>query len=211
MWLGHDGPKVAKERGHLMGRFVTRQAAIGKILAATAVGALALTLVSACGKDQAKAPVFVGGNQQAAPAASPTAPPVPFEFAVTPADKKKDVPVSTEIGIKVTGGKVTTVGLTDKAGKAVSGALREDGSAWVPAKPLKTNTTYDGDSRRHQRGRPGQDHEDLVHHDGQVGQRDRHRALPVRRQDVRRRDAGGGRVQPGHRRRTGPPYRSGCS
>jgi lipoprotein-anchoring transpeptidase ErfK/SrfK len=64
-------------------------------------------------------------------------------LSVTPATGKKDVPVSAEIGFKVSGGKVTTVALKDSAGKAVSGELRDDGSAWVPSKPLKTNKKYE--------------------------------------------------------------------
>ncbi|GIE52540.1 hypothetical protein Ani05nite_60740 [Amorphoplanes nipponensis] len=64
-------------------------------------------------------------------------------LTVTPATGKKDVPVSAEIGFKVSGGKVTSVALKDAAGKAVAGALREDGSSWVPSKPLKTNKKYE--------------------------------------------------------------------
>ncbi|AGZ39639.1 hypothetical protein AFR_06750 [Actinoplanes friuliensis DSM 7358] len=64
-------------------------------------------------------------------------------LTVTPATGKKNVPVSTEIGFKVSGGKVTTVALKDAGGKAVSGELREDGSAWVPSKTLKTSKKYD--------------------------------------------------------------------
>jgi lipoprotein-anchoring transpeptidase ErfK/SrfK len=62
---------------------------------------------------------------------------------VTPATGKKGVPISAEIGFTVSGGKVTTVALKDASGKAVAGALREDGSAWVPSKPLKTSKRYD--------------------------------------------------------------------
>jgi lipoprotein-anchoring transpeptidase ErfK/SrfK len=64
-------------------------------------------------------------------------------LSVTPATGKKDVPVSAEIGFKVSGGKVTTVALKDASGKSVAGALREDGSAWVPSKTLKTSKRYD--------------------------------------------------------------------
>jgi lipoprotein-anchoring transpeptidase ErfK/SrfK len=63
-------------------------------------------------------------------------------LSVTPATGKKGVPVSAEIGFKISGGKVTTVALKDSSGKSVSGALREDGSSWVPNKPLKTNKKY---------------------------------------------------------------------
>jgi lipoprotein-anchoring transpeptidase ErfK/SrfK len=66
----------------------------------------------------------------------------PISLAITPAAGKKDVPVSAEIGLKVSGAKVTTVTVKDSAGKAVSGALREDGSSWVPAKALKTSKKY---------------------------------------------------------------------
>jgi lipoprotein-anchoring transpeptidase ErfK/SrfK len=126
-----------------MGRFVTRQAATRRILAALAVGALGLSLAACGGDGKSKAPAFVNGNAQAAaPTASPTAPPVPFEFAVTPADKKKDLPVSTEIGTSVKGGDITSVKLADKAGKAVKGTLRDDKSSWVPNAPLKYDTDY---------------------------------------------------------------------
>jgi lipoprotein-anchoring transpeptidase ErfK/SrfK len=64
-------------------------------------------------------------------------------LSVTPATGKKGVPVSAEIGFKVSGGKVTTVALKDSSGKSVSGSLREDGSAWVPSRPLKTNKKYE--------------------------------------------------------------------
>jgi lipoprotein-anchoring transpeptidase ErfK/SrfK len=67
----------------------------------------------------------------------------PVSLSVTPATGKKDVPISAEIGFKVSGGKVTTVALKDASGKEVAGALREDGSAWVPSKPLKVSKRYD--------------------------------------------------------------------
>nr|WP_239090987.1 Ig-like domain-containing protein [Asanoa iriomotensis] len=120
---------------------MTRQAATRKLLAATAVGALGLSL-AACGGDD-KAPAFVAaGGKQGAATPQPTAPPVPFEFSVTPADKKKDLPVSTEIGTNVKGGSITSVKLVDKAGKAVGGAMRDDNTSWVPGAPLKYDTDY---------------------------------------------------------------------
>jgi lipoprotein-anchoring transpeptidase ErfK/SrfK len=63
-------------------------------------------------------------------------------LTVTPATGKKNVPISAEIGFKVTGGEVKTVELKDEGGKAVAGALRADGSSWVPAKPLKNSKKY---------------------------------------------------------------------
>jgi lipoprotein-anchoring transpeptidase ErfK/SrfK len=86
-------------------------------------------------------------SSSAAPGASSGGPvtesaDVPINLSVTPAAGKKDVPVSAEIGVSLTAGKVTTVSLTDAAGKAVAGKLREDGTSWVPASTLKAKTTY---------------------------------------------------------------------
>jgi lipoprotein-anchoring transpeptidase ErfK/SrfK len=67
---------------------------------------------------------------------------VPISLSVTPAAGKKNVPVSAEVGVKVSGAEVTAVTLTDSKGKAVPGTLRDDGSAWVPGKTLKTNEKY---------------------------------------------------------------------
>lgn len=95
----------------------------------------------ACGD---KAGVNADGTpSKAAAVASPSAPPpAPVQLSVTPATGKKDLPVSTEIGVKVSGGKVTSVQLKGSDGKAVAGKLREDGSSWVPSKPLKTKLKY---------------------------------------------------------------------
>src|SRR4051794_35186371 len=67
---------------------------------------------------------------------------VPINLSVTPAGGKTNVPTSAEVGFRVSGAKVTSVTLTDSKGKAVAGALREDGSSWVPGKTLKTKETY---------------------------------------------------------------------
>ena len=68
----------------------------------------------------------------------------PVTLTVTPAADKKKVPVSAEIGVKVSeGAQVSSVVLTDTKGKKVAGEMREDGSAWVPAKPLKTQQKYE--------------------------------------------------------------------
>jgi lipoprotein-anchoring transpeptidase ErfK/SrfK len=61
---------------------------------------------------------------------------------LTPADKATEVPVSVELGLKVTGGKVTEVTLAGPDGTPVDGALRSDGSSWVPAEPLSYASAY---------------------------------------------------------------------
>jgi lipoprotein-anchoring transpeptidase ErfK/SrfK len=64
------------------------------------------------------------------------------ELAVTPAEAATDVPVSAEIEVKATGGKVSEVTLADPTGAAVAGAMRADGTSWVPTSPLKYTTQY---------------------------------------------------------------------
>jgi lipoprotein-anchoring transpeptidase ErfK/SrfK len=97
--------------------------------------------LAGCSGDETSPPQVAGTATSPGPAASAT-PPEAFSLSVTPAKDKKDVPVSTEIGTKVAGGEVTVVTLVDSEGKAVKGALREDGSAWVPSKPLKYKKKY---------------------------------------------------------------------
>lgn len=70
------------------------------------------------------------------------APPKPPGLTVTPAPDARNVPVSAEIGTAVTGGKVTGVRLTDDKGVPVAGAMRSDGSSWIPASPLAHKRTY---------------------------------------------------------------------
>ncbi|GAA0449760.1 hypothetical protein Aca07nite_43320 [Actinoplanes capillaceus] len=106
--------------------------------------------LAACGDDDAK-PAFADPAATASTTPGASGAPVtestsaaggPVTLTITPAADKKNVPVSAEIGLKVSGGEVTSVTLTDAKGKAVAGKLREDGSSWVPAKPLKTKQTY---------------------------------------------------------------------
>jgi len=114
---------------------------VGKRLVALTVFAVLTPLtLAACGDDD-----------EPAPAASAVSSPAPSEVAqeeqavelsVTPAKGKTNMPLSTEIGVKVSGGTVQSVTLRDDDGEAVSGAMREDGSAWVPAKPLKAKQRY---------------------------------------------------------------------
>lgn len=81
---------------------------------------------------------------QPTPTPSPTPPPVPFTLAIGPEAGAQGLPISTEVAINLTGGTVTEVSLT-KAGSTekIAGAMRNDGTSWVPAAPLAFNTTYD--------------------------------------------------------------------
>lgn len=83
-----------------------------------------------------------GGTSSAAAPAVDAGAPVAVTLALTPADGGTGVPISAEIGLKVTGAQVRTVALKDPRGEAVAGKLREDGSAWVPSRPLKARSRY---------------------------------------------------------------------
>ncbi|GAA4924916.1 Ig-like domain-containing protein [Actinoplanes utahensis] len=115
-----------------------------------AIMAIALTAgLAACGDDDKPAlsePAAAGTPSAPASAGAPvtesTTAAGPVTLSITPAANQKNVPVSAEIGLKVSGGEVTTVTLTDAKGKPVAGFLREDGSAWVPAKPLQAKQKY---------------------------------------------------------------------
>jgi len=107
--------------------------------AAIALAVLVPLALAACGGGD-EPPRFVAGPPTATP--SPTAPPEPLTLTITPAAATKDLPISAEVGTKVAGGQVTSVTLSDDKGAKVSGTMRTDGSAWVPAKPLKYGRTY---------------------------------------------------------------------
>ncbi|MGR6319287.1 Ig-like domain-containing protein [Micromonospora soli] len=88
-------------------------------------------VVGACTADQRSA--VTGGHGKAAAGPSLT---------VLPTDRTKGVPISAEVGAKVSGGKITGVKLTDDKGQPVPAAPREDGSSWVPDRPLQNSRTY---------------------------------------------------------------------
>ena len=93
----------------------------------------------------------------------------PLSLAITPAAGAKKLPVSAEIGTSSsTAARSPTVTLTDDGGARSSArAMREDGSAWVPATPLKYGTTYTATRHRdRRRTATTDDQDDLVHHDG---------------------------------------------
>ena len=106
--------------------------------------------LTACGDDKptftepaAAGPSTTAGASAGAPAPESTTIAEPVSLTITPAKDKTGVPVSAEIGVKADGGEVTSVTLKDAKGKTVAGAMREDGSSWVPAKPLKAEQKYE--------------------------------------------------------------------
>ena len=65
-------------------------------------------------------------------------------LAITPAAGTAGAPISTEIGITVEHGTVSSVSVV-RAGtnESIAGELRDDGTAWVPAAPLAFGATYE--------------------------------------------------------------------
>jgi len=119
------------------------------LVAAVAAVMVALLGLAGCGAGKGGARLAGGTPSSSAGApltenagATPSGPAAPVSLSLTAAAGKKDVPVSTEIGLKVSGGQISAVTLKDGAGKAVSGKLRDDGSSWVPSKPLQTKQRY---------------------------------------------------------------------
>ncbi|MEV4756974.1 Ig-like domain-containing protein [Micromonospora sp. NPDC049559] len=111
---------------------VTRGWAMVAVLAT--ITPLALTGCTAHGSRLISIETTTGPN--------PSAPAVPLALALSPASGATRQPVSTEIGTRVTGGRVTDVTVTADGGTKIAGALREDGSSWVPAAPLKYSKSY---------------------------------------------------------------------
>ena len=116
----------------------------------TVVVALAVVapfaLAACSGGEQAKPAAWVSSEPSAsAPASAPVTEAGSTgtsKITLTPADGRKDIPVSAEIGFKLAGGTVASVTLKDGKGKSVAGKLREDGTSWVPSKPLQNKQTY---------------------------------------------------------------------
>src|SRR5262245_54399211 len=97
-----------------------------------AIGGLAF--LAGCGKpsNSWQAP---GGPAAAAAAATPVS-------ISAPADGATNVSTASEVVFSVADGTPAEVTLTDAAGAAIPGAMRPDGSAWVPATQLKYATMY---------------------------------------------------------------------
>ncbi|GAA4682650.1 L,D-transpeptidase [Phytohabitans rumicis] len=114
------------------------------LIQAAVLAVLAPLALAGCGGGADEKPQFVSGTT-AAPSASASASQAPaeaFALSITPAANGKNLPVSTEIGVKLTGGEVSSVTVTETGGAKVAGTMRADGSAWVPSSPLKWGKTY---------------------------------------------------------------------
>lgn len=113
--------------------------------AAVAVVVVASLALAACG--DGGTPQFVSGSATPGPTPTASGSAAPADtgsvaLSITPAANTKNVPVSAEIGVQLTGGQVGSVTVAEQGGKAVSGKMREDGTSWVPSTPLKWGKTY---------------------------------------------------------------------
>ncbi|MFB9236547.1 Ig-like domain-containing protein [Plantactinospora siamensis] len=106
-----------------------RRPRIGLALAALACGSMAL---AGC----------TGGGGSKAGAGRKAAAPPPVAVAIAPAANATNVPVSSEVVATATNGKITEVTLTDDKGAKVDGAMRPDGSSWLPSRPLDYKRGY---------------------------------------------------------------------
>ncbi len=64
------------------------------------------------------------------------------DLALKPLANATHLPISTEITTGVTNGTVSSVTLVSAEGRAVAGAMRPDGTSWVPSTPLKYGESY---------------------------------------------------------------------
>ncbi|MFD8754370.1 Ig-like domain-containing protein [Kitasatospora sp. NPDC059577] len=120
---------------------------IRRVVTAGLVGG-AMALTAACGGgggDGSAAKADLGAGAGASkPAAAPTgAAPKVSKAAVSIEPKAGSVDVAPNaLKVGATGGKLTTVKVSDKSGKEVPGTISADGSSWTPSTGLSVGTAY---------------------------------------------------------------------
>ena len=108
----------------------------GTGLKLTATGlALSVPLVLGACSGAPAAKTATTAAKAAAAAPTPT-------IAVSPKVNTTKVPVSVEIGTTANNGVVSAVSLVSASGQQVAGAMRRDGSSWVPGAPLAFGQHY---------------------------------------------------------------------
>jgi lipoprotein-anchoring transpeptidase ErfK/SrfK len=107
-------------------------------VALVAAGLLGITLSGGDMPRSARLGALGGGDGNARPA-HVSEPPT---LAITPAANATNLPISTEIGTKVSNGTISSVNLQEQGGGQVAGAMRADGSSWLPSRALKYGKTY---------------------------------------------------------------------
>ncbi|MFD0565357.1 Ig-like domain-containing protein [Kitasatospora saccharophila] len=116
--------------------------------AALLVGGALLLGTAACNDDNggsngsADAKATAGGGSSASAPADTAPKTSAARLTVTPADGATDVQPKDGLQVAVAGGKLTTVTVTDKNGKAVDGKVSGDGLSWKPSGQLTVGTSY---------------------------------------------------------------------
>ncbi|MGI5244446.1 Ig-like domain-containing protein [Dactylosporangium sp. CA-139066] len=112
--------------------------ALATIAALTSV----VLLAAGCGGSDEVKPKWNGNDGGAGgPSASASAD-LPTAAFAAPADGASNVSTATELSLQGGPGASAQVTLTDASGAAVAGALRSDGTSWVPGTQLKYGTQY---------------------------------------------------------------------
>src|SRR5262245_4416518 len=99
-----------------------------------AIALAALLALAACGNS---GPSWHGNGQD-----GKSDPNAPSATVTAPANGATDVPASAEITFTTAKATSAKVAVTDADGKAVEGAMRPDGSSWMPNAQLKYDTKY---------------------------------------------------------------------
>jgi lipoprotein-anchoring transpeptidase ErfK/SrfK len=81
------------------------------------------------------------GGRASSSWAEPTSTVPPPTLLLTPEDGATGELLSTEVGTR-TDGQISSVELVSEDGDRIEGSLREDGSSWVPERPLEPTTGY---------------------------------------------------------------------
>jgi lipoprotein-anchoring transpeptidase ErfK/SrfK len=81
------------------------------------------------------------GGRASSSWAEPTSTVPPPTLLLTPEDGATGELLSTEVGTR-TDGQISSVQLVSEDGDRIEGSMREDGSSWVPERPLEPTTGY---------------------------------------------------------------------
>ncbi|MGW4803825.1 L,D-transpeptidase [Kitasatospora sp. NPDC004272] len=124
------------------GRRARRSAAALLVGGALLLGTAACNDDNGGGNGSADAKATAGGGSSASAPADTAPKTSAAQLTVTPADGATDVQPKDGLQVAVAGGKLTTVTVTDKNGKAVDGKVSDDGLSWKPSGQLTVGTSY---------------------------------------------------------------------
>ncbi|GGK65373.1 L,D-transpeptidase [Nocardia camponoti] len=86
--------------------------------------------------------VLISACSSTAPSPAPEAAPPPPSISITPAEGATEIDPLTPVVVTASDGQLTSVTMTNEAGKSIEGVLTPDQSAWKPADPLGYGHTY---------------------------------------------------------------------